>query len=76
MTGAGENDDWICHGWDDEIRGKLEHARSLTFRQKLEWLEEMGDMVAHFRRDPAWRRRNAAIEAAPATGGEPPAQPR
>ncbi len=62
MNESENRDDWRCHGWDDEVRGKLAHARTLTFRQRLEWLEAMGDLVDHLQRDPEWRRRNARVE--------------
>ncbi len=62
MSATGQNDDWMCHGWDDHIIGQLEHGRSLTFRQRLEWLEEMSEMLARLRRNPDWARRNAIVE--------------
>ncbi|RME71391.1 MAG: hypothetical protein D6781_04345 [Verrucomicrobia bacterium] len=57
-----DNADWQCHGWDDHIRGQLEHGASLTFRQRLQWLEEMSELVARLRQNPEWARRNAIIE--------------
>ncbi len=54
MTNRNEGDDWRCHGWDDHIHGQLEHGRSLTFRQKLEWLDEMTDLVGRLRANPDW----------------------
>jgi hypothetical protein len=69
------NTDWQCHGWDDHIRGQLEHGASLSFRQRLEWLEEMSELVARFRADAAWRRRNALVEGRPMTVQEDSAAP-
>lgn len=54
MKPAEKPQDWTCHGWDDHIRGQLEHARSLSFRQRLEWLEEMTVLVARLARNPDW----------------------
>ncbi|MGH8018594.1 MAG: hypothetical protein ACREIA_09925 [Opitutaceae bacterium] len=50
MSNSDASGDWQCHGWDDHIRGQLEHGRGMTFRQKLEWLEEMSQLVAYLKR--------------------------
>lgn len=69
MSAKNQSDDWRCHGWDDHIIGQIEHGRSLTFRQKLEWLEEAHLFVRHFQ--------NASITYGPTAGSsgrveEPP----
>jgi len=70
MGKAPQDEIWQCHGWDDHLTGQLEHGRSLTFREKLEWLEEMSAFVDRLRQNPEWRARNAAIMGAEA---RPPA---
>lgn len=75
MSATEQNDNWQCHGWDDHVRGQLEHGRSLTLRQKLEWLEEMSEMVARLRQNPEWRRRNAAVEGRDPLAGEERSSP-
>lgn len=62
MNAEPHNTDWQCHGWDDHVLGQLEHGASLTFRQRLEWLEEMSALVARLRADPEWCRRNMLVE--------------
>jgi hypothetical protein len=59
---TGKAQDWVCHGWDDHISGQLEHARSLSFRQRLEWLEEMSALVARFAKNPDWAGRHELRE--------------
>lgn len=76
MNDPHPGDDWMCHGWDDHVRGQLEHGRSLTFRQRLERREEMSEIVARLRRNPEWLRRNALVEGRDlAVREDPPPRP-
>jgi hypothetical protein len=54
MSAADQEKEWTCHGWDDHVRGQLEHAHALTFRQRLEWLEEMSALVEKLATSPQW----------------------
>lgn len=39
-------DDWHCGGWEGAELATLRHMASLTFDQKLAWLEEAQRLVA------------------------------
>jgi len=39
------NEDWQCHGWDDHEIFHLETGRRMSFRSKLQWLENADRMV-------------------------------
>ena len=39
-------DDWHCGGWEGAERETLRFMQSLTFEQKLNWLEQAQRLVA------------------------------
>lgn len=39
-------DDWHCGGWEGAERETLRGMQSLTFEQKLDWLEQAQRLVA------------------------------
>lgn len=40
-----EHENWSCAGWDDHEKFHLETGLRMSFRAKLQWLEEADRMV-------------------------------
>lgn len=53
MAGAEKKDDWHCGGWPGAEREQLRRMASLSFEEKIQWLEEAQKMADHIK---AWRR--------------------
>ncbi len=41
-----KNNDWHCGGWEGAERETLRHMISLTFEEKIQWLEQAQKMIA------------------------------
>jgi len=48
------DDDWQCQGWDDHEIFHLEVGRRMSFRAKLQWLEEADRMVRFLAKKRRW----------------------
>lgn len=40
------SDDWHCGGWEGAEMATYEHMKSLTFAQKIAWLESAQERIA------------------------------
>ena len=68
-------EDWKCDGWDDHEIFHLEAGRRMSFRAKLQWLEEADKMVRFLARKRRWIDKDGKIhEAGPLMVCEPPAE--
>lgn len=46
MSAAIQNNDWHCGGWEGAERETLRHMISLTFEEKIQWLEMAQKLIA------------------------------
>ncbi len=51
---SSEQKNWSCAGWDDHETFHLETGRRMSFRAKLQWLEEADRMVRFLARKRRW----------------------
>ena len=52
---------WSCGGWDDHESFHLETGRRMSFRSKLQWLEEADRMVRFMARKRRWIDKDGVI---------------
>lgn len=53
MRDASKTGDWHCGGWEGAEREELRRMASLSFEEKIRWLEEAQALVSGIK---AWRR--------------------
>ena len=41
------DDDWSCGGWEGAELATLRHWQTLTFRERIQWLEMAQETVEH-----------------------------
>jgi hypothetical protein len=46
--------DWQANGWEDHDRFRLEVARRMTFRAKLQWLEDAHALLRRLEQTRPW----------------------
>ena len=66
--------DWTAAGWDDHEIFHLETGRRMSFRAKLQWLEEADKMVRFLATKRRWIDKDGVIHepvAAPASDIRP-----
>jgi hypothetical protein len=67
------NESWKCDGWADHESFHLETGRRMSFRAKLQWLEEADKMVRFLARKRRWIDKDGVIhEPGPMVPAEPP----
>jgi len=67
------NEDWQCHGWDDHEIFHLETGRRMSFRSKLQWLENADRMVQFLARRRRWIDKDGVIHEPTGVESEPAA---
>ena len=61
--------DWSCGGWDDHESFHLETGLRMSFRARLQWLEEADRMVRFMAKKRRWVDKDGVIhEPVPAVG--------
>lgn len=53
--------DWQGHGWDDHERAFLEAGQTMSFRAKLQWLEDMDALLRRLSRQRRWMDKDGVI---------------
>lgn len=53
MSGKKKNSDWQCGGWKGARRETIRHMMSLSFEEKIQWLEEAQDLIAEMHGEEA-----------------------
>ena len=53
--------DWSCGGWDDHESFHLETGLRMSFRSKLQWLEEADRMVRFMAKKRRWIDKDGVI---------------
>lgn len=61
-----KEEDWKCHGWEDHERGQLLSGDALTFRERLEWLEQMDGFVERLESQRPWIDKDGVYNGKPA----------
>jgi hypothetical protein len=54
-------EDWQGHGWDDHERSLLEAGRRMSFRAKLQWLEDAHALAKRLARQRRWMGEDGVI---------------
>jgi len=45
-------DDWMCGGWDEAAESRRELTRSMSFRERMLWLERMTKFARRLEESP------------------------
>lgn len=67
-----KEEDWKCHGWEDHERGQLLSGDALTFRERLEWLEQMDGFVERLESQRPWIDKDGVYHEKTGLAAEPP----
>lgn len=57
-------EDWTCGGWEEQERDQLKAAESLTFRERLLWLQDADRLAARLERQRPWIDASGVLHAA------------
>lgn len=57
----GEKENWMGNGWGDHDAFALEVGQRMSFRAKLQWLEDAHEMVNHLNRQRRWIDKDGVI---------------
>ncbi len=66
--------DWQAHGWDDHEQAFLETGRRMSFRAKLQWLEDAHALARRLAKQRRWMDADGAIHEPTGSVAEDPPQ--
>ena len=64
---SSKTEDWNGNGWDDHESFSLEVGQRMTFRAKLQWLEDASELVRRLSQQRRWIDKDGVVHE-PAAG--------